>query len=41
MPHHVYLFSGGFRQGKTSALKALLPLLEEGGTAPASARSIA
>ena len=34
MPRHVYLFSGASAVGKTSALKALLPLLEEGGTAP-------
>ena len=31
MPRHVYLFSGASAVGKTSALKALLPLLEEGG----------
>ena len=34
MPRHVYLFSGASAVGKTSALKALLPLLEEGGAAP-------
>ena len=34
MPRHIYLFSGASAVGKTSALKALLPLLEEGGTAP-------
>ena len=28
MPRHVYLFSGASAVGKTSALKALLPLLE-------------
>jgi len=34
VPRHVYLFSGASAVGKTSALKALLPLLEEGGAAP-------
>ena len=32
MPRHVYLFSGASAVGKTSALKALLPLLEDADT---------